>query len=381
MKTRLSVANLCFSFIPRFYDSTKKEWVQNPHGIQNAGLYIGTEMELIEEIEPILWAYIADVPEDHIISGQYLPGEESRVDEAINILHNEARIYLEYVPDYDVGTLERIIDEHVVNHNVRHVFFDYIHTTTDLISEFQGEAKAKMQVREDQVLNNLSTKLKELTRKYNISFDTWTQVNSEIKNEQSRDESVVRGARAIIDKCDTAFIATRPTVKELKILEKIIKSSSQIGKPTPNLCFSIYKNRGGKYNKVKIWLYVNYDTMRVHDLFVTDYDYQLVVIPKTYVGVTEDMKIFVADTAKDVQNKLIELRKQANEIEDDGSIIDLEEEFGNINEIKNEVNETDETKETKEIKESKRDKYLKESTQETLQSTKTMHKVDENIDF
>lgn len=198
-KTRISVANLCFSFVPKVYNSFTKQWEKNPHGTQNAGLYIGTEMELIEEVEPILWAYIADVPEEHILDGEYKPGEEERVDEAIRILREESRIYLEYVPDYDIATLERIIDEHVVRHHIDAVFFDYVHSTTDLISEYQGDAKAKMQVREDQVLANLGLKLKELTRKYNISIDTWTQVSGDIKNEQNRDATVVRGAKSLVD--------------------------------------------------------------------------------------------------------------------------------------------------------------------------------------
>ena len=131
--------------------------------------------------------------------GRYEIGEEARVDEAIRILNEEAHIYLEYLPDYDIGTLESIIDEHVTTHNVGYVFFDYIHTTTELLSEFQNTAKAKMQVREDQVLSNLSTKLKDLTRKYNISIDTWTQVSGDFKNDQNRDQTIVRGAKAIID--------------------------------------------------------------------------------------------------------------------------------------------------------------------------------------
>ena len=198
-KTRLSVANLCYSFAPQYYDKKLKTFVDNPHGKNNAALYIGTEMELIEEVEPILWAYIANVPEDHILMGQYDPGEEERVDKAIQILHDEGNIYLEYVPDYNVSTLENIIEEHVIKHGVKHVFFDYIMITTDLISEYQNMAQAKMTVREDQVLGNLSTKLKNLTAKYNISIDTWTQVSGDFKNEANRDQTIVRGAKSIVD--------------------------------------------------------------------------------------------------------------------------------------------------------------------------------------
>ena len=402
-KTRLSVANLCFSFIPEFYDPKTDSWVKNPHGTQNAGLYIGTEMELIEEIEPILWAYIACVPEEHILNGEYRPGEEERVDRAIEILDKEAHIYLEYIPDYDISTLERVVEEHVLNHKVRHVFFDYIHTTTDLISEFQGEARAKMQVREDQVLSNLSTKLKELTRKFNISLDTWTQVNGELKNDQTRDENVVRGSRAIIDKVDTAFIASRPTPREYKLIDKYIKR--MMGKQPPNLCFSVYKNRGGKYNRIKIWLYVDYDTMRVHDCFVTDYDYIIVPdISKTYVAVNEDVGVVTAVDKFDLERRLAESKAALNQVEDDGERISFEEEFGeNIDKLSKNLQsesttEEDESsslddgwdlpespREGKAIKsgEEYRDEYLREATADTFVDNRgpRMAQVDEDFDF
>lgn len=199
-KSRLSVANLCHSFVARYYDPKVGEFVKNPHGTQNVGLYIGTEMELIEEIEPILWSYIACVNEKHIKTGEYEPGEEERVNEAIKILDEESHIYLAYIPDYDLTALENCIETHVNKYGVRHVFFDYIHTTVDLISEYQGNTKAHMTVREDQVLLNLCIKLKEWSRKYGISIDTWTQTNGDVKNIDNRDENVIRGAKSIADK-------------------------------------------------------------------------------------------------------------------------------------------------------------------------------------
>lgn len=156
-------------------------------------------MELLEEIQPILWAYIADVPQEHIMFNTYEKGEEERVDKAIRILEKEANIWLEYVPEYDLNALERIIDEHTSKHGINHVFFDYVHTTASLIGEYSSQIKAKMNLREDQVLANLSNKLKEMCRKYDISIDTWTQVTGDFKNEQNRDQTIVRGSKAIID--------------------------------------------------------------------------------------------------------------------------------------------------------------------------------------
>jgi len=250
-------------------------------------------MELIEEIEPILWAYVADVPQEHIMENKYEEGEEERVDKAIEII-NSGHIYLEYVPDYNIAKLEEIIEEHIVKHNVRHVFFDYIHITTELISEFQASAKAHMTVREDQVLANVSTRLKDLCNKYDISIDTWTQVSGDWKNENNRDQTIVRGSKAIIDKADIASITSRITASEKKKLEKILRSEVCFGKPDPDLCMTFYKNRGGKYNDIKVWMHVDYSTMRVHDLFCTDKDCNLYKdIQPTYTQIEEDKIVVV----------------------------------------------------------------------------------------
>ena len=83
------------------------------------------------------------------------------------------------------------------------------------------------------------------------------------------------------------MIAMPPTEKELKKVEPITREL--LNKPTPNLVYSLYKNRGGKWNRIKIWLYIDYSTMRVHDLFVTDYEYKLIKdIEKTYINVSNE---------------------------------------------------------------------------------------------
>ena len=317
-------------------------------------------MELIEEIEPILWAYIADVPEDHILEGRYEPGEEERVDEAIRILGEEGHIYLEYVPDFDGSELENIIEKHVLQHGVKHVFFDYIHITTNLIGEFQSASGGKMAIREDQVLSALSNKLKNITRDYNVSLDTWTQVSGDWKNEQNRDQTVVRGSRAIIDKADLAAIVSEPTEKEYKLLEKILKSKTMFGKPLPNRCISLYKNRGGKYNNIKIWLYVDYGTMRARDLFVTDKSYKILKIPKTFTGIIEDEKIVMASTQEELK-QIMKAREDAIVIKDDGTSIleDLNHDIENYNydieALSEETSFDDEViQKTKEIKEEKK---------------------------
>lgn len=290
-KSRGAIGNIGYACAPAFYDKKTDSWIKNPNGTNNGALYIGTEMELLEEIDPILWAYIADVPQDHIEYNAYEEGEEERVDIAIEMLEKEANIWFEYLPDYDSGMLEEVIEEHKIKHNISHVFFDYIHTTIELISEYSTKSKTKMVTREDQVLAELSSKLKSICRKYDISLDTSTQVTGDFKNEANRDQTIVRGAKSIIDKADSAYIAMPPSEKELKKIEPILRSTfNQI---VPNLVYNVYKNRGGKFNKVKIWLYIDYGTMRTYDLFVTDYDYKINTdkvkgLYKTYINIEEE---------------------------------------------------------------------------------------------
>lgn len=311
-KTRTSIADIGYSCSPYYYDKVLGKWCENPNGMHNGALYIGTEMELLEEIDPILWAYVADVPQDHIEFNMYEAGEEERVDKAIDILEHEANIWFEYVPEYDANTLEEVIEQHKLNHNIEYVWFDYISATVELNSEYVSESKAKMVIREDQVLANLSKKLKNFTRKFDISIDSFTQVTGDFKNEMNRDQTIVRGAKSIIDKADGAMIAMPPTEKELKKIESITREI--INKPAPNLVYSLYKNRGGKWNKIKIWLYIDYSTMRVHDLFVTDYEYKLIKdIGKTYINVLDEDYASAKAVKNPVNNLKITAKTEAME--------------------------------------------------------------------
>ncbi len=291
-KTRTTISDIANAGAPALFDKITNQWYKNPNGT-NGILYIGTEMELLEEIDPILWAYMADVPQDKIEFATYTEEEEKRIVEAIRILSEEGNIWLEYLPTYDSEQLSDVVEEHVLEHNVECVFFDYIHTTTELLSEFAKQSVVKMSVREDQVLANLSNKLKGICRRNEVSLDTCTQVSGDFKNEANRDSTIVRGAKSIIDKADCALIAMPPTEMEKKKLEPILAvfNRDQLGNdmPMPNLCYSLYKNRGGKLNNIRIWLYINYDTMRTNDLFVTDDNYNLLKdIPKTYINILED---------------------------------------------------------------------------------------------
>ena len=84
--------------------------------------------------------------------------------------------------------------------------------------------------------------------------------------------------------------------------------------------------------------------MRVHDLFVTDYDYNLLPIDKTYVGVNEDQKIIISKDSKALKSELIKAKIEMNAIEDDGEIIDIEEDFADVEDSEKENSGNDNQK-------------------------------------
>lgn len=88
---------------------------------------------------------------------------------------------------------------------------------------------------------------------------------------------------------------------------------------------SVYKNRGGKYNNVKIWLDIDYSTMRISDLFVTDYECELLPIEQNYVHVTEDNKIHVFTDKEAARHFKFQAIKEMADIEDDSEFYENEE--------------------------------------------------------
>ena len=93
----------------------------------------------------------------------------------------------------------------------------------------------------------------------------------------------------------------RPTAAELKKIRPIL--NNRFGGKDPNIYYAIYKNRGGKYVNVKVWLYVDYGTMRVSDLFCTDYDNKLIdkaFLPETFISVNEDQEVVFSHHKEDV---------------------------------------------------------------------------------
>ena len=304
-KTRFMVADICSYSVPWIYDLEKKEWVYT--GFSEPSLFISTELEL-SEIRSLVLAYISGVEEEHITEGTYVGDEEERVDHAIKILES-APLYLEEVSDFNIEDIENLIKKYKKEFGVLYVCFDYIHTSVKLIMEIATISKG-MKLREDQILYIFAIRLKNICNKLGIHVDTSTQLNGEYKSARDKDETLLRGSKAIADKIDMGIIMCQPSREELKAVEEILRH--RFGK-VPNMIYHFYKVRKGKLSKVKLWVYAELGICRFTELFLTNYNNELIQVEKLTI---ENMNAIVEEHSVD--------KDEIEDLESESTIFSLE---------------------------------------------------------
>lgn len=279
-KSTLGLYNLAQVACPRLWDDDARSYVANRCYQHKAALYIQFEMDAETEITPKLLASISGVPTFHILNGRYEEGEEDRVDEAINILHQSA-IYIVTMPSFTVDLIETYIRDYVLNHNVGYVVYDYI-TATDTASS-DIASKNRVQTRSDQVLSAIASKLKDIAAEYNVAILSFTQVNANINTQEIMDAGVVAGSRAVQDKCDVAGVVMPIRKKDQEVCDMMMEANFANSHIKPNRVLSLYKMRFSNYEQhVKIWFYLDLNTGRTMDFFVTTkYDQPYNEMPKT----------------------------------------------------------------------------------------------------
>ena len=259
-KTRSMIADCCYIGCNTIRNGTAEPC-----------LYITTEQEL-EEIQTMMLAFLSNVPEDHILNGQYEGDEEDRVREAAKIL-KDSPIYIEEMPDFSLQDVENTIKKNIRDHDVKYVFHDYIHTSLKILEEIQK--KSGVNLREDNILFILSNKLKDICNTYGVFIESATQLNGDWKEAKVPDQNLLRGAKAIADKVDYGAILLPVSSEDIEALETIL-SSNIFDKPVIKL--SVYKNRRGRYKGVYLWWKADLGTCRIQPMFCTTYDYEMVNI-------------------------------------------------------------------------------------------------------
>lgn len=286
-KTRTSVFDACKLAYPERWSYQEQTFVAEIN--KNTGeyirprkvLFIVTEMDK-EELQTIMLAYLSGVNEEHILTGNYDLGELNRVKYAAKIIEKYRDYFIiEEISDPNLNNIEATIKKYATIDNIKYCFFDYIHTTSSLISAF-----SKNNLREDVVLMMLANQLKQLAKDYNIFIFSATQVNASamMDDGQFKNEATIRGSKAVADKADMAYVMTRVSEKTWNTIAANLKQYVREGVIDSNILtdsnyrpthiLDIYKMRRGRYKNVRIWIKLDLGNGQRQDLFMTTADNQ-----------------------------------------------------------------------------------------------------------
>ncbi|MBR1892045.1 MAG: hypothetical protein IJ815_00745 [Lachnospiraceae bacterium] len=281
-KTRVGVQNMVYFSVPWQYNNETKKW--ETHGISNPSLIISTELEH-KELQTMVVAQVSGVSEDKILAGSYDKSEQKRIEQAIEYIKSSP-LYTVILEDFSREQVFNIIRKYHRECGVDYVYFDYIQMSFNLMNEMVKNAQG-VRIREDQILYQFVSSLKALARQLNIFILSATQLSGTY-HEGYKDETILRGAKAMADKIDCGEIIMIPTAGELKAVDSC--RPRKINMKTPNRIKHIYKCRGGKYTTIKVFCYMDLGKLTCEDLFVTDADNILIDIPYTNISVGE-MKV------------------------------------------------------------------------------------------
>lgn len=269
-KTRQMAGMCAATSATHVYEPETGEWKELFTKVPT--LFIATEQG-VDEIQTLLLAWISKVNEERIIDPSlYEMGERERVIHAAKILQNSP-IHIATLPDFGIADIENTIKKGIQDHGIKMCFFDYINTSIKMLGELSRRTSVNM--REDQVLYLLSTRLKELAVTNHVGLMTATQTNRTALESSEANSGMLKGSSAIVEKADFAAIMMRLTPEDKKQLPFLLSATSTDASDAPNLIMSIYKNRRGRYSEGKLWMKVDLGTCTFKTVFYTDHDYQV----------------------------------------------------------------------------------------------------------
>jgi len=279
-KTRAMVADACYIGCSQVYDVKEGKWVTS--GACQPTLLMATEQEL-SEIQTAAAAFISGVDEEHIVMHEYAEGEWDRVVKA-KMLLKQSNLQFICMPDFSMEDIEITIKKYIREYKTQYVFFDYIHSSAKILTEIGGKSGVK-NLREDNILFLLSSKLKDLTVQYGIFILSSTQLNAEYQVSETPDQNLLRGSKAIADRIDWGAIMLEAKKEDI---EKIKPFCNQNNLPIPNIKMSVYKNRANKWKGIYLWMVANKGICDYRTVFVTDWAYNVVDMSLLKISVVEE---------------------------------------------------------------------------------------------
>ena len=278
-KTRAMVGDACFIGCSQMWSLKENKWVTT--GACQSVLFIATEQTL-DEIQISAVACISGVEEDHIVMHEYFTGEWERIVKAKQLL-KQSKIQFICMPDFSMDDVENMIKKHIRENQVEYVFFDYIHSSAKILTEIGGKSGVK-NLREDNILFLLASKLKDIAVQYGIFILSSTQLNADYQTSETPDQNLLRGSKAIADRIDWGGIMLETTKEDREKVEAFCKKNSL---PIPNVKMSIYKNRANKWKGIYLWMSTQTGICRFETLFVTDWACNIIEMPLLNIKVEE----------------------------------------------------------------------------------------------
>ena len=265
-KTRNTIGDACYLSYPICWNNEQNKW--DFTGATEKVLIIVTEQEK-DEVQTMIISYLSGVNEEKILYGSYNDEESDRIQKALWIMDKYNNLYITEMPNPNVQQIKFVVKEMCRRYDIGYIFYDYLFSNPSLLNEYRD-----LKIREDQALGIFSAELKALAVETNTFILTSTQTNAKVEDDgkEIKNESVIRGSRAIIDKADIACVCARPSQEDLEHIEPYCSFLK------PNIVTDIYKVRRGRFNNVRIWSYIDLGTCRKTDLFVTNTQYELIEV-------------------------------------------------------------------------------------------------------
>lgn len=281
-KSRNAVKRMVGVSAKEVYNIEKKEWEVNPHPV--GSLLIQTELEIDLEVVPMFLSFISGVSQKKIKTNKLTKEERERLAHATQVFR-ESDITMVTQPEYDTLFISNTIEKcKLKSDDLGLVILDYIELNGALSAEY-SKSMGRVNIRPDLILLNLSKKLKDFARKFNICMVAYTQISDSNPNvpPECRDYHCIQNGKAIKNKADCGIVSTVPTRKELDKMESVI---SQIG-IEPNLVYGIYKNRNNDLKECLVWVRQDLGSGEVVDLFVTNKEYKVLDVEKIKIEFEE----------------------------------------------------------------------------------------------
>ena len=301
-KSKRLLMEAAHAAVPYVWDTKKKQYVYTGHCTPT--LYYGIEQTL-KDYKVAILAHVSGVNAAHIKKNTYEADEYERVLQAAEYI-KDAPLELIHCDDYTIKEVENTVKQYVNKKGVEIFLFDYIQNTNRLISEEAMLSRIKLQ--EYQILIEFSRRLKVLAERLDIAIWAAAQLKPETKDARYKDESCLQGAKALINKIDNGIILAKPRPSEMEKVKKI--TAHMVGCPEINLLQWFFKIRDGELTAIIVASHMDLGTLTIRDMFVTDYDFNLIDIDFTKI---EEVREVVTKQARELKIELEDPMEDADE--------------------------------------------------------------------